>query len=62
MIFFLKLSSLICKWETKFTLGILWSNPISSTLFRDQTLEIYSGHIRGNTKIAITQKALDQIL
>ena len=21
--------------------------PISSTLFRDQTLEIYSGHIRG---------------
>jgi hypothetical protein len=38
---FLKFSRLIFKWETKFSLGILWSNPISSTLFGDQTLEIY---------------------
>ena len=44
---FLQFSWLIFKWETKFSLGILWPNPISSTLFRDYTLEIYSGHIRG---------------
>ena len=47
---FLKLSRLIFKWETKFSLGILWSNPISSTLFRGQTLEIYSGRIRGKNR------------
>ena len=34
-IFFLQFSWLISKWETKFSLGILWPNPISSTLFRD---------------------------
>ena len=31
--FFLQFSWLIFKWETKFSLGILWPNPISSTLF-----------------------------
>ena len=32
--------------KTKVILGILCSNPILSTLFRDKTLEIYSGLIR----------------
>ncbi len=32
---FLQFSWLIFKWKTKFILGILWPNPISSTLFRD---------------------------
>ena len=60
--FFLKFSRLIFKWETKFSLGILWPNPISSTLFRDQTLEIYTLVALGeNPKIAIIQKALDKI-
>ena len=45
--FILKFSKLIFQWETKFSLGILCSKPILSTLYRDQTLEIYSGRIRG---------------
>ena len=32
---FLQFSWLIFKWETKFSLGILWPNPISSILFSD---------------------------
>ena len=42
----LRFSRLILQWETKVTLGILCSNPILSNLFRDKTLEIYSGLIR----------------
>ena len=29
--------------KKKISLGILWPNPISSTLFGDYSLEIYSG-------------------
>ena len=43
--FFLKFSMLTFTCETKFSLGTLWSNPILSTLFREQTLEVYSGRI-----------------
>ena len=35
MILFSNFLSQFFKWETKFILGILWPNPISSTLFRD---------------------------
>ena len=33
--FFLQFCWLIFKWETKFSLGILWPNPISSILLGD---------------------------
>ena len=48
--FILKFSKQMFQWKTKFNIGILWPNPISSTLFRE------------NPKIPITQKALDRIL
>ena len=33
-------------------------NTVSSTLFKDQTLEIYSELIRENSRIVIAQKSL----
>ena len=33
--FILKFSEQIFQWKTISSLGILWPNPISSTLFRD---------------------------
>ena len=54
--FFLKFFRLIFRWETTFSLDILYPNPISSALFRDYTLETYSGRIRGTLKLQLLKK------
>jgi hypothetical protein len=51
-------SKQILQWNTKFSLGILWPNPISTLYLEIKTLAIYSGHIRGNHNIAISQNAV----
>ena len=45
--FILKIHTVIFNGKQNLVLVFCVQNTISSTLFRDQTLEIYSGRIRG---------------
>ena len=57
--FFPRFSWLIFTWETKYSLGILWPNPISSPLFRNPWNLLWPN--QGKT-LKYTQKDLDRIL